>query len=515
MLTGPKMHEDNRKPAQPVVMNGAVIDAGIWRRIMTRIHAELGEAIFNSWFARLELDCLADGMAFCSVPTKFLKSWINSHFLERIVPIFSAEIEGVRGVVVNVRSSVRTPPRHQELSVMPPPRQDQPVLESPRKSDPSVRSPGHASEGLPVNPFRTGVTENPGHKFSDVGGSNLDPRYTFESFLVGASNQLAHAAALEVARSSASGSNPSFNPLFVHAAVGLGKTPLLQAIAHKASEMGRRVVYLTAEKFMYSFATSLKDQTTIAFKERLRTIDLLIIDDVQFLQGKSMQQEFSHTLNALFDSGRQVVVAADLPPSELENHDERLRSRLSRGLCIEIKAFDEELRRKVVESRVCAARALQPGFEVPSSVVSYVANVIQTNGRDIEGAVNRLVAHATFSGARLTVEMAEAAIHDLIRTREPRRVKIDDILKLVAAHYNVSRPDLLSSRRTAVVVRPRQVAMYLAKVLTLRSLPEIGRRFGGRDHTTVLHAVRKIERLAKIDNTLKDELELLKRMLSE
>ena len=221
-------------------------------------------------------------------------------------------------------------------------------------------------------------------KFCDIGGSGLDPRYTFESFLVGTSNQLAHAAAQEVARGGNAG-GAAFNPLFVHASVGLGKTHLLQAIAHRATELRRRVVYLTAEKFMYGFVSSLKDQTTIAFKERLRTIDLLIIDDVQFLQGKSMQQEFSHTLNALFDAGRQVVVAADAPPADLENHDERLRSRLSGGLCVEIKSFDDDLRYNIVENRVAAARAAQPGFEVPSAVISYVAKAIQTNGRDIEG----------------------------------------------------------------------------------------------------------------------------------
>ncbi|MEN9708837.1 MAG: hypothetical protein RIQ68_1245, partial [Pseudomonadota bacterium] len=306
-----------------------------------------------------------------------------------------------------------------------------------------------------------------------------------------------------------------YNPLYIHASVGLGKTHLIQAIAHCAGESGRRVIYLTAEKFMYGFVSALKAQTAIAFKEKLRAIDVLVIDDVQFLQGKSIQQEFCHTLNALIDAGRQVVIAADRPPSDLESLDERVRSRLAGGLCVEMGSLDEALRIKILETRIAAARVTQPTFEVPAPVITFVARSIQTNGRDLDGAVNRLLAHVTLTGAPLSVETAETAIRDLVRTREPKRVKIEDIQKLVATHFNVSRADILSSRRTATVVRPRQIAMYLAKVLTLRSLPEIGRRFGGRDHTTVLHAVRKIEGLSNKDGQLNEELELLKRMLMD
>lgn len=502
------MPENMRQPIETDSNMAQLNVQEAWSRSIVRIRAELGDSIFQSWFARLELDHYANGVVYCSVPTKFLKSWISSQFQERIEPIFAAEFPGLRNVAVSVRTSMRQPVRPSEKPAAP----SVSAPEATRAASPESRASGARAVAFSMQSepsVKSGAAESAA-KFADIAGSSLDPRYTFENFLVGPSNQLAHAAAMEVARG-----GTAFNPLFFHASVGLGKTHLLQAIAHKAIELRRRVVYLTAEKFMYTFVSSLKDHTTIAFKEKLRNIDLLIIDDVQFLQGKSMQQEFSHTLNALFDAGRQVVAAADVPPSDLENHDERLRSRLSGGLCIELKSFDGELRHRIVENRISAARALQPGFEVPPAVVSYVASVIQTNGRDIEGAVNRLLAHTTFSGARLTVETAETAIRDLIRVRDPKRVKIDDILKLVSVHYNVSKPDLLSSRRTAVVVRPRQVAMYLAKILTLRSLPEIGRRFGGRDHTTVLHAVRKIERLARADNSLRDEVELLKRMLSE
>jgi chromosomal replication initiator protein len=295
----------------------------------------------------------------------------------------------------------------------------------------------------------------------------------------------------------------------------LGKTHLLQAVAHAASSERRRVIYLTAERFMYGFVSALKAQTAIAFKEKLRAIDVLVIDDIQFLQGKSIQQEFCHTLNALIDSRRQIVTAADRPPGDLESLDERVKSRLAGGLCIEIGALDERLRIKILEARIAAAKQIHPGFDVPSPVVAYVASAIRTNGRDLDGAVNRLLAHASLNGAPISIETAELAIRDLVRTPEPKRVKIEDIQKLVATHFNVNRADILSSRRTASVVRPRQIAMYLAKVLTPRSLPEIGRRFGGRDHTTVLHAVRKIAGLVTTDATLSEEIELLKRVLLE
>jgi chromosomal replication initiator protein len=347
-----------------------------------------------------------------------------------------------------------------------------------------------------------------------VNGSPLDRRLNFSSFLVGRSNQLAHAAAQKIA--SANADEPLlYNPLYLHATVGLGKTHLLQAVAHAATADTRRVIYLTAERFMYGFVSALKAHTAIAFKEKLRGIDVLVIDDVQFLQGKSIQQEFCHTLNALIDARRQIVIAADRPPGDLESLDERVRSRLAGGLCVEMGGLDEALRIKILEARVAFAKQMHPNFEVPASVIGYVASVIQTNGRDLDGAVNRLLAHASLNGAPIGLETAELAIRDLVRTHEPKRIKIEDIQKLVASHFNVSRADILSARRTANVVRPRQIAMYLSKMLTLRSLPEIGRRFGGRDHTTVLHAVRKIETLATADGSLSEELELLKRMLME
>ena len=488
----------------------AATPAESWSRTCRRLRAELGEDIYNSWFGRLELDAMRDGVAHLTVPTRFLKSWIQSHYNDKILSTLSSELADVRSLSISVRSSMRAaPPRPVVI--------EHGAASAHADHAPSVQ-PLRQFREEPLVRFDAGARQlsaMPASAEGDaISGSPLDRRLTFASFLVGRSNQFAHAAAQRVATAPA-GETSLYNPLYIHASVGLGKTHLLQAAAHAATDAGRRVVYLTAEKFMYRFVCALKAQTAHTFKEKLRGIDMLVIDDVQFLQGKSIQTEFCHTLNALIDAGKQIVVAADRPPGELESLDERVRSRLAGGLCVEMGALDEQLRVKILENRISAARVTQPGFDVPPPVVAYVARVIETNGRDLEGAVSRLLARTTLTGAALTVEMAEDAIRDLVRTREPKRVKIEDIQKLVATHYNVSRADILSSRRTATVVRPRQIAMYLAKVLTLRSLPEIGRRFGGRDHTTVLHAVRKIEGLTKADGTLSEEIELLKRMLVE
>ena len=484
-----------------------------WMRICRRLRADVGEDVFSSWFGRLELESLADGTASLSVPTKFLKSWIQSHYAEKLLAALTMEFPAVKRLSVAVRSSNRPASNlvigHRdgvgEIAV------DVSERDASRAAaaDLSAKFFGaqRPRESAPGKPAEVGETDI-------IAGSPLDGRLNFLNFSVGRSNQLAFAAAQRVAAASPD-EPPLFNPLYLHACVGLGKTHLLQAVAHAATTTKRRVIYLTAERFMYGFVSALKAQTAIAFKEKLRGIDILIIDDIQFLQGKSIQQEFCHTLNALIDGHRQIVIAADRPPSDLDSLDERVRSRLAGGLCVEIGGLDEALRVKILEARVAAAKLAHPNFDVPAAVTAYVASVVQANGRDLDGAVNRLLAHASLNGAPLSVETAELAIRDLVRMHEPKRVKIEDIQKLVATHFNVSRADILSSRRTANVVRPRQIAMFLSKALTLRSLPEIGRRFGGRDHTTVLHAVRKIDGLAANDATLSEEIELLKRMLTE
>src|SRR5690606_31856562 len=286
--------------------------------------------------------------------------------------------------------------------------------------------------------------------------------------------------------------------VYIHSSVGLGKTHLLNAIAWAAgaSDTSRNIVYLTADHFMYHFITAVKHQSALAFKEWLRRIDLLLIDDMQFLQGKSAT-EFGHTLSTLISGTRQVVVAGDAPPRDLEMLDERVRSRLSGGLVIPITNFDYDLRRAIVQKRADQAMSRFAGLAIPEPVLDFVARSVTSHGRDLDGAVNRLVAANQLTREPVTLALAEKTLQDLIRTRETPRIRIDEILRVVSRHYKVPRTDLLSSRRSRDVVRPRQIAMYLAKVLTSRSLPEIGPRFGGRDHTTVLHSVSRIRQLMR------------------
>jgi chromosomal replication initiator protein len=466
-----------------------------WSRVKGRLRSTVGEDVYTSWFARMDLEAVQDESVHLSVPTRFLKSWIQAHYAERVLSCWQAEMPEVHRIDLTVRSAMR--------------------CAAPVKEAPAPVEARRTDNNRPAFEPRMTAAAPVAASHDALGGSPLDPRLTFASFVVGRSNTLAHAAARQVAEGRR-GDPVMFNPLYIHAGVGLGKTHLLQAVTWAGNAGGEhKVLYLTAEKFMYGFVAALKTQTALAFKEALRGIDVLVIDDLQFLQGKSTQAEFCHTLNALIDAGRQVVIAADRPPSDLESLDDRVRSRLAGGLVVEMGVLGEELRLGILKSRVAAARAHHASFEVPEPVLDYLARSITHNGRDLEGAINRLLAHSKLNNQPVTLEMAEREVRDLIRPSEPKRIKIEDIQRVVARQYNVSRSDLLSSRRTANVVRPRQVAMYLAKTLTLRSLPEIGRRFGGRDHTTVLHAVRKIEGLVSKDTALSEEVESLKRQLQE
>jgi chromosomal replication initiator protein len=474
-----------------------VSPAEAWDRVRRRLRAELGEDVFSSWFARVELGGIVDGVAYLTVPTRFLKSWLEAHYAERLRVNCMAELPDLNGIMLSVRQVSSRDAAQAPADIVP-------LRSRPAQAAPAEARPAPAGI-VPAEPSERDLV--------DACGTLLDRRMSFQAFIVGKSNQLAFAAAERIAAAPA-GTAP-YNPLYIHAGVGLGKTHLLQAIAQEARSQGKRVAYFTADRFMYGFVAALKSQTALAFKEKLRGIDLLVVDDVQFIQGKSIQQEFGHTINALIDAGKQIVVAGDRLANDLEALDERIRSRLGGGLVVEVGDLDEALRAKILAGRLEVLHAAHPNFHVNPDVVSYVSRVVATNGRDLDGAANRLLAHATLSGQPVTLETAEAAIRDLVRTREPRRVKIEDIQKLVATRYNVSRADILSERRTAAVVKPRQIAMYLSKALTPRSLPEIGRRFGGRDHTTVLHAVRKIEKAITEDRSLHDEVDLLKRMLQE
>jgi chromosomal replication initiator protein len=480
--------------ARQVMMTPAISsqDQERWTRVKERLRAEVGEDIFSSWFARMELEgAIGDTVRF-SVPTKFLKSWIQSHYVERVLACWQAEDPVVCKIDLSVRSAIirqtSAPPGLAEPAC-----QKQFVGNLPELRNPAPAAAAHDA----------------------LGGSPLDPRLIFDTFVVGRSNTLAHAAARQVA-TGRRGDQVMFNPLYIHAGVGLGKTHLLQAITWAGNTLSdRKVLYLTAERFIYIFVSALRSHNALALKDSLRGIDVLVIDDLQFLQGKQTHAEFSHTLNSLIDAGRQVVIAADHPPTEIETLDERVRSRLAGGLVVEMGSLGEELRHEILNARVSAARVHHPDFDVPPAVLTYIAKSAAHNGRDLDGALNRLLACSKLTGQPITMELAEREMRDLVRPGDQKRVKIEDIQRIVSRHYNVSRGDLLSARRTANVVRPRQVAMYLAKTMTLRSLPEIGRRFGGRDHTTVLHAVRKIEHLVGADQTLAEEVESLKRQLQQ
>jgi chromosomal replication initiator protein len=335
---------------------------------------------------------------------------------------------------------------------------------------------------------------------------DLDPRFTFENFVVGKSNELAYAAARRVADTE----TPSFNPLFLYGGVGLGKTHLMHAIAWhiRKNYPNRRVIYMSAEKFMYQFVRALRYKDTVAFKDQFRSVDVLMIDDVQFIGGKdTTQEEFFHTFNALVDRNRQVIISADKSPQDLDRMEERLRSRLGWGLVADLHPVTYELRLGILH-----AKAEKLGCTVPDKVLEFLAHKISSNVRELEGALNRIAAHANLVGRIITLEMTQEVLADLLRSSE-RRITIDEIQKKVAEHYNIRVSDMHSARRARQVARPRQVAMYLAKQLTPRSLPEIGRKFGGRDHTTVIHAVRKIEELSLHSAEFKEDVELLRRLL--
>ncbi|MCU0789607.1 MAG: chromosomal replication initiator protein DnaA [Nitratireductor sp.] len=483
-----------------------------WMRVRAQLQAKLGNEVFNSWFGRVKLESVSGGVALHSVPTAFLKSWLYSHYRELLLELWQREDPAVLRADIAVRSAVR---RNQAAT-----RVEKNGAEPARTAEPATVPPvaETRANSFPLRPAGAVIAPArhapmPIDRKNGFTGSPLDSRHTFANFIEGKSNRIAYAAARTVAEDDKG--SVRFNPLFVHASVGLGKTHLLQAIAHEARgrDARKKVHYLTAEYFMWRFASAIRDQTALSLKESLRDIDLLVIDDMQFLQGKAIQAEFCHLLNELIDSARQVVVAADRPPAELESLDERVRSRLKGGVTLEIESPDYELRKAILNARYEAARSEQPALDIPEDIRHYVARQVTTSGRDVEGAFNQLLVQHRFSDGPMSFEELDKMLGHLIRSSDSRRVRIEDIQKVVARQFNVSKNDLLSNRRTRVIVRPRQIAMYLSKVMTPRSLPEIGRRFGGRDHTTVLHAVRKIEDLASKDQKLAHEIELLKRLI--
>lgn len=459
-----------------------------WERVAAKLKAELGEEVFSSWFGRVEVEGFDGATITLSVATRFLKSWISGHYGEKLLAAWQDELPKAMRVDLRLR-------------------QPTPLKRIATEAEVADSAP---SQSAPISYTVSQPLEAPAANSEWAQG--LDARLTFDSFVVGRNNRVAQAAARQVAE--AAPSDPVlFNPFYVHANVGRGKTHLLQAIAWRALQARRKVMYLTAEDFTFRFVSALKSKDSIGFKEKLREIDILLIDDLQFLRGTMTQQEFCHTLNTLIDAGKQIVVAADRAPVDLEALEERVRSRLSGGLVVEIGSLEKAVRLDILHSKLKSAQNRHAGLNMPEEVLEFVAENVTGNGRDLEGAFNRILAHNQLAQEPITLSFAETVIRDLVRAHEPRKVKIDDIQKVVARFYKVSRSDLLSSRRAQTVVRPRQVAMYLSKALTPRSLPEIGRRFGGRDHTTVLHAVRKIEGLMSKDNALVNDIDCLRREL--
>ena len=444
-----------------------------WESVYKALREEFGEGVFRSWLKPMALQAYYEGTLEISVPTRFMRDWIQEHYSSQILVLCQGQCADVKRLqfVVVVQNQVQIEESEQAAKI-----QSNQNLKSKKIAE--------AEEDL---------------------SAPLDPRFTFDTFVVGEPNAFAHAAARRVIEAEGT----PFNPLYIYGSVGLGKTHLMHAMARALREKGRgEIVYLSAEKFMYEFVKALRSNDSMAFKEKLRRVDVLMIDDIQFIAGKeSTQEEFFHTFNALVDNGKLIIIAGDRAPMDLEGLDERLRSRMGWGLVADIRPSTLELRLNIVKHK-----ASLMNLELSDDVAVFLANKITSNIRELEGALNRLAVQADMSGQATTLDTATDILSDVLRSYE-RRITIDEIQRKVAEHFTLRLDDMHSARRSRNVARPRQVAMYLCKKLTPRSLPEIGRKFGGRDHTTVMHAVRKIDQLIGEDVAFADEVKTLTRKL--
>ena len=445
----------------------------IWPSIKLALRKTVGEAAFTNWINPLELTSVDASKANFATPTKFIGDWVDRNYGDSIKFEFAKHGFDVDRLVFSVSIENKIAPAKKSKK----------------------------------------ITESKNTKTGsrDLPGASLDPRYTFDNFVVGKPNELAHAAARRVAE----GGDVSFNPLFLHGGVGLGKTHLMHAIAWeiKKRDPNAKVLYLSAEQFMYRFVQALRFKDTISFKEMFRSVDVLMVDDVQFIAGKSStQEEFFHTFNALIDQNKQVIISGDRAPVDMEQLEDRIKSRLQWGLVVDVHPTDYELRLGILQSKQESQARYNSTVEVSPGVLEFMAQRISSNVRVLEGALTRLYAFGSLVGRPVTLEMAQESLSDILRATD-RKVTIDEIIRKVTDHYGVNLTDMLSARRTRSIARPRQVAMYLSKKLTSKSLPEIGRRFGKRDHTTVIHAVKKIEELQSIDNQIAKDIEVLRRML--
>ena len=457
-----------------------------WDRVRARLQSDVGEVEYRTWLRQIAFAGIDGDEVTLSLPTRFLRDWVRSQYEDRLHTLWRVEVPSIRRVDLRVAAS-------SEPSGVAP--------------EPDERAPetGVADARSMPAMARSTRSQDAADPRSDL-NHPLDPRFTFDSFVVGKPNEFAHACARRVAEKP---SSQGFNPLFLYGGVGLGKTHLMHAIGLDLWRAGQTsVAYMSAEKFMYRFISAIRSQSTIEFKEQLRSVDILMVDDLQFLIGKdNTQEEFFHTFNALVDAGKQIVVSADKSPSDLSGLEDRLRTRLGCGMVADLHATTFELRLSILQ-----AKADRSGVPVPPRVLDFLAHKITSNVRELEGALNRLIAHANLFGRPVTLDATQEVLHDILKAHD-RRVTIEEIQRKVAEHWNIRISDMSSARRARAVARPRQVAMYLAKQLTSRSLPEIGRKFGNRDHTTVMHAVSRVSELMGLDAAFAEDVELLRRML--
>ncbi|WP_208348013.1 chromosomal replication initiator protein DnaA [Pseudaestuariivita rosea] len=442
-----------------------------WGRVRQELIKAVGKNNYTTWIEPLEFRDLSDGVVTFTVPTSFIGNYVSQNFGDQIK--FQLNMTGteVKRIAFQVAAN------------------------SPRRPAPAQHSEKPAMA----------ETQH------DLPGAPLDARYTFDSFVVGKPNELAHAASKRVAE----GGPVTFNPLFLYGGVGLGKTHLMHAIAHElqAQKPALNVLYLSAEQFMYRFIQALRVNKMMDFKELFRSVDVLMVDDVQFIAGKdSTQEEFFHTFNALVSANKQIIISADRAPGEIKDLEDRIRSRLQCGLVVDLHPTDYELRLGILQSKVEQYRGQYPNVELRDGVLEFLAHRISKNVRVLEGALTRLFAFASLVGKPVTMELTQDCLADILRDSD-RKVSVEEIQRKVSEHFNIRLSDMIGPKRVRNFARPRQIAMYLCKQLTSRSLPEIGRRFGGRDHTTVMHGVRKIEELITTDGQLADDLELLRRAL--
>ncbi len=461
-----------------------------WGKVREELISRVGKNNYTTWIEPLRLSSIQHGVARFEVPTTFFGDWVSRNFADHILQQLKISVIGLSRVemFVATRSEASSAAAIQPTA----------VLSTPNQSA-APRTPSAAK------------SRTRGASDDQVAGATLDARFTFDSFVVGKPNELAHAAARRVAE----GGPVSFNPLFLYGGVGLGKTHLMHAIAHELQvrQPHLRVLYLSAEQFMYRFVQALRERQVMDFKELFRSVDVLMVDDVQFIAGKdSTQEEFFHTFNALVDQNKQIVISADRAPGEIKDMEDRIKSRLQCGLVVDLHPTDYELRLGILQQKVEFYRNQYKGLVIANGVLEFLAHRITTNVRVLEGALTRLFAFASLVGREINLDLAQDCLADILRASD-RKLTIEEIQRKVAEHYNIRLSDMIGPKRLRNIARPRQVAMYLSKQLTPRSLPEIGRRFGGRDHTTIIHGVRKIEELMSTDSQLSDDLLLLRRLL--